>query len=132
LSRGFEHLHEAGAQRRVRAQNTRPALQLIDAEIREAIAQSFDAAHIAEQIQRIEASIDTDPALAIGTAKELTESCFKTILGERAIEYSKSDDLPQLRKKVFKALKLVPDDVPDTAKGAATIKRLLSNLSTVV
>lgn len=35
-------------------------------------------------------------------------------------------------KKTFKALKLVPDDVPDSAKGSATIKRILSNLSTVV
>ncbi|MEI9996396.1 MAG: abortive infection family protein [Rhizomicrobium sp.] len=96
------------------------------------IAQGFDAAHMSEQIQRIEASIDTDPALAIGTAKELTESCFKTILGERGVEYAKGDDLPQLGRKVFKELKLLPDDVPDAAKGADSIKRLLSNLATVV
>ena len=105
------------------------AARLADAK---AIAHSFDAAHINEQIHRIEASIDADPALAIGTAKELTESCFKTILGERGIEYGRSDDLLQLGKKVFKELKLVPDGVPDSAKGAETIKRLLSNLSTVV
>lgn len=105
------------------------AARLADAK---AIAESFDARHIAEQIHRIEASIDTDPALAIGTAKELVESTFKTILGERGIDYSSKDDLPQLGKKVFKALKLVPEDVPDAAKGAETIKRLLSNLATVV
>jgi hypothetical protein len=105
------------------------AARLADAK---AIAQSFDAAHIGEQIHRIEASIDADPALAIGTAKELVESCFKTILGERRIEYAKNDDLPQLGRKVFKELKLLPDDVPDSAKGADTIRRLLSNLSTVV
>jgi hypothetical protein len=105
------------------------AARLADAK---AIALSFDAAHIGEQIQRIEASIDADPALAIGTAKELAESCFKTILGERGVEYGKGDDLPQLGRKVFKDLKLLPDDVPDSAKGAETIRRLLSNLSTVV
>lgn len=44
------------------------AARLADAK---AIAHAFDASHIHEQIQRIEASIDTDPALAIGTAKEL-------------------------------------------------------------
>ena len=60
------------------------AARLADAK---AIAHNFDAAHIGEQIQRIEASIDADPALAIGTAKELAESCFKTILGERGVEY---------------------------------------------
>jgi Abortive infection C-terminus len=108
---------------------TTAAARLADAK---AIAQGFDAAHIAEQIQRIEVSIDADPALAIGTAKELTESCFKTVLGELHIEYGTNDDLLKLGKTVFKALKLVPDDVPNSAKGAETIKRLLSNLSTVV
>ena len=97
-----------------------------------AIADSFDAAHIHEQIQRIEASIDTDPALAIGTAKELVESCFKTILADREIEYGSGDDMLDLGKKVFKALKLVRDDVSQAAKGAETIKRVLSNLSTIV
>lgn len=104
------------------------ASRLADAK---AIAEQFSAPHIADQIRRIEAAIDTDPALAIGQAKELTESCFKTILGERGIEYGK-DDLPQLGKKAFKALKLVPDDIPDAAKGAQTIRVMLSNLATIV
>lgn len=102
--------------------------RLLDAK---AIAEHFDARHMNDQIKRIEASVDTDPSLAIGTAKELVESCFKTILTERGIEYGNSDDLPQLGKKVFKALRLVPDDVPEAAKGADTIRRLLSNLATV-
>ena len=104
------------------------AARLADAK---AIAEQFDAAHISDQIRRIEASIDADPALAIGTAKELVESCFKTILRERKVAYDK-EDLPQLGKKAFGAMKLLPDDVPDAAKGAKTIKVLLSNLATVV
>lgn len=108
---------------------TTAAARLSDAK---ALAGHFDASHITEQIQRIESSIDTDPALAIGTAKELTESCFKTILSERGIEYSTKDDLLQLGKKTFKSLKLVPDEVPEAAKGAETVKRVLNNLSTIV
>jgi len=104
------------------------AARLADAKL---IAEQFDTVHITDQIKRIEASIDVDPALAIGTAKELVESCFKTILRERDVVYDK-EDLPQLGKKVFAAMKLVPDDVPDSAKGAKTIKVLLSNLATVV
>jgi len=107
---------------------TTAAARLADAK---AIAEQFDANHISDQIRRIEASIDSDPALAIGQAKELTESCFKTILGERGIDYDK-EDLPQLGKLVFKALKLVPQDIPEAAKGAETIRRMLSNLATVV
>ncbi|MFL0670469.1 MAG: abortive infection family protein [Erythrobacter sp.] len=40
--------------------------------------------------------------------------------------------MPQLGKKAFSAMKLLPEDVPDSAKGAKTIKVLLSNLATVV
>jgi len=105
------------------------AARLTDAK---AIATGFDAAHIHEQIARIEMSIDTDPTLAIGTAKELVESCFKTILNDREIEFYRNDDLPQLGKKVFKTLNLVAADVPESAKGAESIKRVLANLSTVV
>lgn len=104
------------------------AARLADAKL---IAEQFDAAHITDQIKRIEASIDIDPALAIGTAKELVESCFKTILRERNVEYGK-EDLPQLGKKAFAAMRLLPEDVPDSAKGARTVKVLLSNLATVV
>ena len=105
-----------------------PAARLTDAK---AIAISFDATHMGDQIRRIESSIKTDPALAIGTAKELTETCFKTILSARGIPYDK-EDLPQLGKKIFSALKLLPEDIPETAKGAKTIKVMLSNLATVV
>jgi hypothetical protein len=105
------------------------AARLADAK---ALATHFDAAHMHEQIQRIETSIDIDPALAIGTAKELVESCFKTILADREIAYGSAEDLLDLGKKVFKALKLVRDDVSEAAKGSETIKRVLSNLSTIV
>lgn len=44
---------------------------------------TFDAKHLAEQIRRIEHSVESDPTLAIGTAKELVETCCKTILLER-------------------------------------------------
>lgn len=105
------------------------AARLADAK---SIATEFDAGHMHEQIRRIEASIDVDPALAIGTAKELVESCFKTILTDRGIAIDKGDDILKLGKKALKELRLVPDDVPDSAKGADTIKRVLSNLATVV
>ncbi|WP_333885432.1 abortive infection family protein [Sphingobium yanoikuyae] len=105
-----------------------PALRLDDIK---AHALRFDAAHIADQIRRMEGSIVKDPALAIGTAKELVESCFKTILRERGIDYDK-EDLPQLGKKVFGALRLLPNDIPEAARGAKTIKTMLSNLATVV
>lgn len=94
-------------------------------------AQSLDANHLAEQIRRMEDSVETDPSLAIGTAKELIETCCKTILAERGQEISGTPDIPTLTKATLKELNLVPEGVPNAARGADVIKRLLSNLSTV-
>lgn len=94
-------------------------------------AKSLDANHLAEQIRRMEDSVETDPSLAIGTAKELIETCCKTILSERGQEISGTPDIPTLTKATLKELNLVPEVVPNAARGADVIKRLLSNLSTI-
>lgn len=95
-------------------------------------ARDFDAEHLQEHIQRIETAVETDPALAIGSAKELLETCCKTILEERGKLPQESLDFPKLTRRTFAELKLLPDDVPEAARGAQSIKQLLSNLSTVV
>lgn len=94
---------------------------------------SFNLQYIENQIRRIENSINSDPDLAIGTSKELVESCCKTILNERAVQFDdKSDDLPKLMKLTLKELNLVPESIQDSAKGSDAIKRVLSNLSSVL
>jgi hypothetical protein len=90
-----------------------------------------DPGYVAQQITRMEAAVVSDPALAIGTAKELVETCCKTILHERGVMFSRSTDLPELAKMTIKELALTPSDIPDTAKAAETVKRLLSNLATI-
>ena len=97
---------------------------------REALA-GTDPGYVSQQITRIEAAVVNDPALAIGTAKELVETCCKTILTERGITYGKSADLPELVKLTVKELELTPNDIPEKAKAAEIIKRLLSNLGTI-
>lgn len=93
--------------------------------------QVLDAIHLAEQIRRMEDSVETDPSLAIGTAKELIETCCKTILAERGQEMAGTADIPSLTKATLKELALVPEGVPNSARGAEVIKRILSNLSTI-
>lgn len=90
-----------------------------------------DLGYVSQQITRMEAAVISDPGLAIGTAKELVETCCKTILSERNVEIHKNDDLPQLVKRTVKELKLTPDDIPEKAKAAKTIRILLSNLATI-
>lgn len=94
-------------------------------------AQALDANHLAEQIRRLEASVESDPSLAIGTAKELIETCCKTILAERGVIISSSADVPTLTKATLKELDLVPEGIHESARGADVIKRLLSNLGTI-
>ena len=94
-------------------------------------AKALDANYLAEQIRRMEASVETDPSLAIGTAKELIETCCKTILAERGKPMTGTPDVPTLTKETLKELKLVPDGVPDSARGSDVVKRLLSNLGTI-
>ncbi len=90
-----------------------------------------DVGYVSQQITRMEAAVNQDPELAIGTAKELVETCCKSILSECNIEFSKNDDLPKLVKNTVLQLELTPADIPDEAKASETIKRLLSNLASI-
>jgi len=90
-----------------------------------------DVSYVTQQITRMESAVNQDPELAIGTAKELVETCCKSILAERGVPYSKNEDLPKLVKATVRQLQLTPDDIPDQAKASETIKRLLSNLATI-
>ena len=94
-------------------------------------AESFDANYLTKQIQRMKDSVETDADLAIGTAKELIETCCMTILTEREVEIPAKHNISKLAKATFKELNLVPEGIPNAARGVDVIKRLLSNLSTV-
>ncbi len=73
---------------------------------------------------------EDDPALAVGTAKELIETICKTILEDRGVSH-KEEDLPKLVRTVAKELLLLPENIPDNAKGSDLISRLLSSLNQV-
>jgi hypothetical protein len=83
------------------------------------------------QLDRLRNAVDDDPGLAIGTAKELIETVCKTILTECGVAYNDSDEVPKLVKETRKQLELLPEQVPAAAKGADTIRTLLSNLAAV-
>lgn len=92
---------------------------------------SLDFPELHRQIERMQRAVEVDPGLAIGTAKELVETVCKTILEERNIGYADDADIGSLVKEARKALGLIPDAIPNAAKGAESIRRLLSNLGNV-
>ena len=95
------------------------------------VADALDAGWMQKEIQRLEAAVERDPALAIGTAKDLLESCCKTILTKREKAPARSDNLTKITKTLVRELKLVPEGIPEQAKGAKTIKVLLSNFISI-
>lgn len=95
------------------------------------VADALDAGWMQKEIERLENAVERDPALAIGTAKDLVESCCKTILLKRGIAVSKTDTLPDLTKALVRELKLVPTGISDEAKGADTVRLVLRNLSSL-
>lgn len=69
---------------------------------------ALDAHVLHQQIDRIRASIDDDPDLAIGTAKEPLEITCKTILVDYGVRAESSWDVTRLVKETRAVLRLVP------------------------
>jgi hypothetical protein len=94
-------------------------------------ARTLDADALQRQIDRMKKSIEGDPALAIGTAKEVLETICRTILADAGTQVHDSWDIGELVKETRKLLRLVPEDVPEAAKGKETIQRIISSLGQI-
>lgn len=69
---------------------------------------------------------------AIGTAKELIETCCSTILIENGIQPDKSWTVARLVKEAVKSLQLASEDVVSGTRGADELRLVLGGLGTVV
>lgn len=127
---GFE-LHAASEISGHAVYGARSILQTASAVAQLRARTKVDASYLSQQITRMEAAILSDPELAIGTAKELVETVAKTILQEAGQAAGPKDDLPKVVRAAAQALELDRDSVPDAARAAETIRRLLSNLATI-
>lgn len=88
--------------------------------------------YLRQQVNRMKNAVDDDPTLAIGTAKELIETCCRTILEERGETIQKKNpEVSELVKATTKCLALTPDDIPEEAKAAEQIRILLSSLGSI-
>lgn len=91
------------------------------------IKTKFDNIYIQSQIDEMLASQEEDPTNAIGLAKELIESCCKTILKYYNLP-TDFDKLSKLVKATTKALKITPEDIPDSIPEAQSMKAILKRL----
>lgn len=95
------------------------------------IKAKFSSEYLSQQIDLMMTMQTNNPTDAIGKAKELIESCCKTILDELGVKWDKNDDVPQLTSKVMKELNLLPSNVQPTDQGADTIKAILGSLRAI-
>ncbi len=109
---------------------TKSAADLHLSEVSRAV-EKLDAPELQRQIDRMRSAAQDDPSLAVGTAKELLETTCKTILEERGVLIDQSWDIPRLLKETREILDLLPEQMPDDAKGIDIIKKLLGNLGTI-
>ena len=82
-------------------------------------------------VQTCALPISENPTDAIGKAKELIESCCKTILDDDKIEWDKNWDVGKFAGETMKHLKLMPDNIPETAPAATEMKALLGHLRAI-
>jgi len=90
-----------------------------------------DPSAIQEQLDRIQRAIGDDPALAIGSAKELVESTAKVVLVERGRTISEKDDLPALARAAQEALGLHPSSATPGPDGSDAVKKILGAVTTI-
>jgi len=95
------------------------------------LKEKFSSTYLSTQIDLMLRMQNENPTEAIGKAKELVESCCKTILDENGIEWDKNWDVGQLSSATMKLLKLMPKDIPDNAPATAEIKAILGNLRAI-
>ena len=87
--------------------------------------------YVGKQLTRMNSAIEEDPELAVGTAKEFVETICKTILIDSGKIIADDINLPQLVKEVRKELDLLPEGVPEQARGAQAVKRILGSLGAI-
>src|ERR1035438_4721575 len=105
----------------------RPLIAGAGAPVKAAKEMAFilDAAYVSQQITRMELAVNSDPELAIGTAKEFLETICKTILAELGIPYDKDEKLPKLVKMTVNEIRLVPDALANAPQAAEDVRVLL-------
>lgn len=95
------------------------------------IKNAFGSEYVRTQVDLMYSLIETAPNSAIGKAKELLETCCKTILDEQEISYDPSLDLIQLMKKACESIGLSPNVLPSGITGQSIAARILGNLGNI-
>lgn len=98
----------------------------------EYLKEQFSTEYMTSQIDSLMKMRETNPTDAIGKAKELVESCCRTILKETGVEVPNSWDMNDLIKATKKKLDIDTESVSSNLPEAQTVKRILGSLTGLV
>jgi hypothetical protein len=90
------------------------------------LADLRDPTAILEQLTRIQRAMIDDPALTVGSAKELIESTAKAVLLVRGRPVDEKAALPVLVKEAQQALGLHPSSASPGPDGNNAVRRILA------
>ncbi len=96
------------------------------------ISRGEEAAFLEFQVERLQAAVGEQPDLAIGTAKELIETCCYTILARLGEPRLDKPDLTKLVTSTMEVLDLLPKGIPDDKKGSQAVKKTLGSAAAIV
>lgn len=91
----------------------------------------FSSEYIDSQVSIMLENIESNPNIAIGKAKELMESCAKTILDELGSEYDRKMEFSPLLKLVMKELGLTANTQEKEQESGKIAAKILGNLNAI-
>ena len=92
------------------------------------LQEKFSSEYLSNQIELMLRMQNENPTDAIGKAKELIESCCKTILDNKGVAWDKNWDMSKLTGETLKLLNLTPENIPNSDPVSKNIKAVLGNL----
>lgn len=95
------------------------------------IKKNFSSDYVNNQIDTMNKLITDSPNTAIGKAKELLETCCKSILDEYEEDYNDDIKLIQLMKKTLDVLDLTPKNIDKENKYKNIASQILGNLCNI-
>ena len=96
----------------------------------DALKQIFTSDYLRAQIDQMQQAIEKNPTDAIGKAKDLIESCCKTLLEKSNVAVDENWEIPRLIKEINSVLNLMPIGIDNPVVNEA-LRKLTGNLSQI-
>lgn len=96
------------------------------------ISELINEEYVKKQISLMNQSIKIHPHLSLGLAKELIETCCKSILKRKNVSYDMGWDMLRLIKETNKVMELIPFDIENKETTISAIAKILAGFTNIV